>query len=336
MRATLRWRWLCSGHPSAHHESAYVAKKQKTAETGRAVPGPHTLRDGGFLRGLDIIARSISQATRGSGSGFQYGNSWQYHSRSDRHSKIACWSILFDLLLRSRLLREQIAGGYAACGINHTMVDFRTGRKKDLDLVVCRSLQALADHPPRTFRDMVHAYEIVLDEADWVALATLPDVPVGQAAQITLALEAKAAMTEFAKARPRLYDELNSSHLTIHGSDESVIAAGFAMVNVAPTFVSPDRNKHSLAATPAVVNQHKQPAAAASVVEKLKELPRRAKTTGNEGFDAFAIVLVDCPNNGSPVRVVADSPAPSPADAYHYAQFISRLETLYATRFSAL
>ncbi|MDB5963475.1 MAG: hypothetical protein JWP59_4769 [Massilia sp.] len=288
------------------------------------------------MRGLDILARSMSNPTRGSGKGFQFGNSWQYHSRSDRHSKIACWSILFDLMLRSSLLREQVANGRAACGINHTMTDFRTGRKKDLDLVVCRSIPARATDGPRSFRQMVDAYTIVLDDVDRAALASLPDIPVGEAAQVMMALEAKAAMTEFSKARPRLYDELNSSHLTVHGSDEAVIAAGFVMVNVASSFVSPDRNKHPLATTPAVVNEHRQPAAAASVLEKLRELPRRARASGNEGFDALAIVLVNCRNDGSPVTVVTDPPAPASADAYHYGQFISRLEMLYATRFSAL
>ena len=47
------------------------------------------------------------------------GNVWQYHSRSDRHSKVACWAILFDLLRTSPLLREHAAVGKVGFGINH-------------------------------------------------------------------------------------------------------------------------------------------------------------------------------------------------------------------------
>ena len=32
------------------------------------------------------------------------GRLWQYHSRSDLHSKVACWGVLFDLLQQSALL----------------------------------------------------------------------------------------------------------------------------------------------------------------------------------------------------------------------------------------
>ena len=70
-----------------------------------------------------------------------------------------------------------------------------------------------------------------------------------------MALEAKACMTEFGKARPRLYDELNSSHLTIHGDTNSAIAAGFALVNAAESFVSPLRNPWPLGSQPTIVNR---------------------------------------------------------------------------------
>ena len=46
-------------------------------------------------------------------------------------------------------------------------------------------------------------------------------------------------MTAHGKALPRLHDELNSSHLTIHGASDYAIAAAFALVNAAATFVSP-------------------------------------------------------------------------------------------------
>ncbi len=36
----------------------------------------------------------------------KFGNDWEYHSRSDRHSKVACWGVLVDLLNHSDLLRS--------------------------------------------------------------------------------------------------------------------------------------------------------------------------------------------------------------------------------------
>src|SRR6202030_3993931 len=91
-----------------------------------------------------------------------------------------------------------------------------------------------------------------------------PESPVAVPATVLVAVEAKACMTEFGKARPRLYDELNSSHLTIHGDTNSAVAVGFAMINVAETFVSPIRNPWPLADHEAVINHHRQPRAARS------------------------------------------------------------------------
>ena len=68
----------------------------------------------------------------------RFGNVWQYHSRSDHHSKAACWGVLFDLLTESALLRQHASAGKVAFGVNHEMSDFHTKRKKNLDLVVCR------------------------------------------------------------------------------------------------------------------------------------------------------------------------------------------------------
>jgi hypothetical protein len=119
---------------------------------------------------------------------------------------------------------------------------------------------------------------------------------------VLMAMEAKACMTEFNKARPRLYDELNSSHLTIHGDTNSAIAAGFALINSAETFVSPIRNPWPMNSHPAVVSRHRQPEAHKSVAAKLAESPRRSQA-GDEGFDALAIGVINCANDGSPVTV---------------------------------
>src|SRR5207248_2899373 len=63
---------------------------------------------------------------------------WQYHSRSDLHSKVACWAVFFDLLRTSALLQKHALAGKVIFGVNFEMRDYATGRKKDLDLVIAR------------------------------------------------------------------------------------------------------------------------------------------------------------------------------------------------------
>jgi hypothetical protein len=150
-----------------------------------------------------------------------------------------------------------------------------------------------------------------------------------------MALEAKACMTEFGKARPRLYDELNSSHLTIHGDTDSAIAAGFLLLNVAETFVSPIRNPWTLGSLPTRVSTHNQPRDAQLVAAKVAELPRRARP-GDEGFDAFAILAIDLANDGRPVTIVPDAPGRIYPPIFHYDAAVERLAHLYATRFSGI
>ena len=286
--------------------------------------------------GLAILARSMSTATSGGQNGkpFKYGNRWQYHSRSDRHSKIACWAILFDLLHECALLREHVKADKVAVGINHKMRDFAHNRAKDLDLVICRAVRDSHGNMG-TFSDLIGPYTIALDKEEQRRLTELPIVHLALPSSVLVALEAKACMTAFGKARPRLYDELNSSHLTIHGDTDGAIAAGFAMVNIAQTFISPISNHWSFASHEPTITRHRQPKDAASVVAKLMELPRRARL-GEEGFDAFAIALVNCPNDGSPVTVHTSAPAPAPSDIYEYSQMIGRIAQLYATRFSGI
>lgn len=287
------------------------------------------------MSGLDIVARSISVATSGGKKGkrFQYGNSWQYHSRSDRHSKIACWALMFDLLKRSDLLRSHVETGKVAIGINHQMRDFARNRAKDLDLVVCVAEPGAP--PKRTFADLVEDYTIVLTEAEQAELAALPPACLATPSTVLVALEAKACMTEFGKARPRLYDELNSSHLTIHGDTIGAIAAGFVLINASETFVSPIRNPWPLATHEAVVSRHKQPKDMRSMAAKIAELPRRSSPS-EAGFDALAIGVIDCANDGRPVLVRHDSPGQDFPAIFGYELTIARLAQLYATRFASV
>jgi hypothetical protein len=295
------------------------------------------------MLGPQILVRTLSKPTTGTGaSKFAYGNEWQYHSRSDRHSKIACWTLMFDLLRHCELLREHAASGKVGLGINHEMHDFRNKKKKNLDLVICtrapfesrggskggaRKADSFAALSP------VYGIELTPDEND--ELRSLPNLTLSGVSSVLIATEAKAAMTAHQKARPRLHDELTSSHQTIHGDNSDAIAAGIVLVNASQTFVSPDENKWPLGSVPTKVSVHK-PNAATLVLEGLGKLQCRSRVD-DVGFDAVGVVVVDCPNDGSPIRLVTESPpAPEPSTDFDYARFIRRLAQLYGTRFARI
>lgn len=277
--------------------------------------------------GPEILARALSRPTRRD----RYGNSWQYHSRSDHHSKVACWGIVFDLMRQCPLLRRHVETRRVAFGINHEMRDFTNDRKKDLDLVLCTPSGAGRPGRLRTLVDMAEEYQIVLSEDERAMLDDLPPLERAPVGSVLMALEAKACMTAHQRALPRLYDELNSSHLTVHGSSDQAIAAGFVMVNIAEQYLSPDLNKKHRDTEPEW-STHRQPKDAEITVAKVAQLPRRSKT-GDQGYDALAIVVVSCRNDGSPVTLFDGPPAPGPGGNYHYAAMIDRLSAIYATRF---
>jgi hypothetical protein len=279
--------------------------------------------------GPEILVRTLSKTTRED----RYGNRWQYHSRSDHHSKVACWGIVFDLLRTNTLLQRHVANGTVYFGINHEMRDFVHDRKKNLDLVLCTASTAT----PATMQNlgsMALDFEIDLTEREQSELDALPILRRAAVGSVLIALEAKACMTAHQRALPRLYDELNSSHLTVHGSNDQAIAAGFAMVNMASRYLSPDLNKKNREKDPEW-SSHNQPRDAQLAIEKIRQLPRRAKT-GDTGYDALSIVVVDCSNDGTPVKLITDPPAPQPGEVYHYTSMLDRLGHIYSTRFKDL
>lgn len=279
------------------------------------------------MNGPGIIARTLSGPRVTSKKD---GSIWQYHSRSDDHSKVACWAVLFDVLQQSSLLRTHVAAGKVAFGINRQINDWSTGRRKNLDLVVARH----AGQGGTGAFDLVELatrWKIDLTAAERGILADLPTSPGGTAgATVLVALEAKACMTEHRKARPRLYDELTSSHATVHGDNAGALAIGLVMLNAGATFVSPGRQGQG----DAVVSHHTQPAAAAAVMDKLREINRRPGSGSQQaGFDAFGVVIVDMANDGTPVTLVSLPPAPGPSDDFHYDRMVTRAAHLYDTSF---
>jgi hypothetical protein len=280
-----------------------------------------------ILFGPHILARTLSQPNIKD----RYGHQWQYHSRSDHHSKVACWGILLDLMVATPLLRKHIESGVIRFGINHEMRDFVQDRKKNLDLVLCTPNGA---DEGVEFGDLAKNYGILLSSDEQNALASLPSLMRAPVGSVLLALEAKACMTAHQRALPRFYDELNSSHQTVHAASEQAIAVGFAMINIASRYLSPDLNKRNRLTDPDW-STHSQPRAAQLAVDKVRQLPRRSKV-GDDGYDAFSIVVVDMANDGSLVSLTNTAPAPQPGDIHHYDTMIARLAASYATRFRDL
>jgi hypothetical protein len=281
------------------------------------------------VNGPEIIVRTLSEK-RPFGPSKQL---WQYHSRSDHHSKLCCWAIAFDLLTASSLLRSHVADGKVCIGVNHTMVDFKTSRKKDLDLVIARPAAdyRVAKHTA-TLAEIGQSIGVVLTTEERAAFAALPPIECQPVGSVLVALEAKTCATEHKKSESRMFDELNSSQATIHGAADQAVAVGLATVNIADTFISPGRQG---AGQPPVVNVHNQPAASASLVAKLRELPRRS-APGESGFDALGIMLIVLVNDGSPVTLYTDLPAPQPGNQDTYAAMVMRAASLYDYRFSQL
>lgn len=261
-----------------------------------------------------------------------YGNAWQYHSRSDRHSKVACLGIAIDLLTTSTLLRRHVARGKVVLGINHPMRDFGTGRVKKLDLVLARP-----DGPPerRTLAELARRYDIRFTADQQDMLDDLPELPLARVGAVLVALEAKAVMTAHIRALPRLYDELNSSHLCIHGASRQALGIGFVMVNASPLFVSTDQNKFDLATRPTVVSNEPQPKSLLRTLDKVAEIPRRSNVR-ETGFDGMGVVILNGVNDGSPYTLVGALPAPQPGGAFHYDGMITRMAHEYDTTFDRI
>jgi hypothetical protein len=292
------------------------------------------------MNGPDIIARSISALEIPD----KFNNLWQYHSQSDRHSKITCWSIMFDLLTNCPLVRQHVADGKVGFGINLTLRDFQTRRKKNLDLVIAEpaageKLKArrggIIKRSIKTFADVAEEYEVKLSPAEQKQLALLPVLPLVPVGNVCVALETKAVMTAHLKALPRLHDELDSSHLTVHGHADHSVAAALVVVNFGKSFLSPKRNAFDLSRRDPIINKHNQPNDALRTIEKVVEIRRRNRPS-EQGFDAMGVMLIDFKNDGSPLRIVTKSPAPQPGDPIHYSAMVQRICSQYRAKFQGL
>ena len=233
------------------------------------------------------------------------------------------------------MLREHVESGEVTFGVNYSMLDFKNNKPKKLDLVICTPTAGWDESKPkRSMEDFAEKHAVVLNDIERAGLRDLPAFHEDAVGAVRLALEAKACMTAHQKSLPRLHDELSSSHHTIHGASDSAVAVGLVMVNVATEFRSTIKNNFPLSALPPKISTHKQPRAARLVLKKVSQLPRRTKP-GEDGFDAFGVIVVNCKNDGSPIELIAEDPAPAAGTNFHYDQLIHRAAQAYESRFGS-
>lgn len=289
------------------------------------------------MLGPEILVRSMSAQRIGD----RFGNVWQYHPRSDSHSKITCWAVLFDLLRNCALLRRHAADGKIGFGINHKMTDFVSGQLKALDLVITIP-RATVSERVTTFRELADAYRLVLTPGERSELEALPEVRRRPVGDVLMAMETKAAMTAHSKAGPRFFDELTSAWRCINGSAPHAIAVGVALVNAATEFVSPERNQFPLttqqadlaAAQQPNVSRHKQPGDAELSQNRVRQVNVR-EHTNDHGYDAKGIVTILARNDLSPITLAPIPPSLDSSDPLNYERMILRIAGIYDGRFAA-
>lgn len=265
------------------------------------------------MRGPTILARSMSIATRRGKS----PRSWQYHSRSDSHSKIACWTLLFDFLLECDVVREAAARGRLGFGINHVMVG---PINKTLDMVLTVVPPRRSSTKRKTFAGEVEALGVELDDADRIALADLPVIYMDRkddASEVAVAVEAKACMTKHVSAIPRLFAEILATGYLAKRAAPRCISVSYSLINAASTFVSPSGKNE--------VTRHNQPEDTHRVVQMLSTAIPTANDSREYGYDVVGATVVDCRNDGSVVTVVSAAPAPTLNAHTHYERMLRSL-----------
>lgn len=118
----------------------------------------------------------------------------------------------------------------------------------------------------------------------------------------------------------------------VHAASNQALAVGFVMINAAEEFVSPDMNRDLPQGEPRVANRHDQPRAAEVALRAVEHLPRRSDATAR-GYDGLGVVVVDMANDGRPVRLVTDPPAPQAGDIFHYDAMVRRVAAEYDATF---
>jgi hypothetical protein len=275
--------------------------------------------------GPAILARTLSVPTRRGKS----SHAWQYHSRSDHHSKLSCWGVILDLLASCDVVRRHAEEDLISVAVNHQMVG---PINKTLDLVICKSGQDRKRSPVGKFRDLVSQYNIHLSCEEEMKLNSLPDVSLeesGNVSEVLIALEAKACMTQHSKSMPRLHAEILATGFLARQAAPNCITASYTVVNASETFLSPGKSGEP--------NSHNS-SDCKSVIDMIRDSVPRKQNHPSLGYNAIGVSAICCKNDGSPVLVLGDGVmgAPRKNDFLHYERMISSICSDYRDKFSAI
>lgn len=233
----------------------------------------------------------------------------QYHPRSNRSSHVLAELLAEDLLDACPTLARYAESGDVAFAIDRRH-RWANGKQKALDFSI--------GIPEEGARPTTGRYRL------------LPARGTGFS-RLLVAIEEKAVATEHGKSQPRVYSELNDSHVIVHAGDRYTIAGGLTWVNIATTFLSPLRQA---ADKPIAITRHDQPAVASSMITHLRGLPVRDSVNG-VGFDAYCTFVLDLDNQGR-VALHLGLPSPQRDDPDRYEVFVERIARLFEDRFSDL
>jgi hypothetical protein len=271
------------------------------------------------VRGPDILVRTLSVPTR-RGEGRK---PWQYHPRSDIHSKIACWTLLFDCLLECDALYEDALAGRIGFKINYVMVG---PINKTVDLVLTRvPRNRPSTEERRTFADVGKTYGIVLSPEDALEAAKLRLVVEEMAddmSEVAIAVEAKACMTDHVGALPRLHAEiLATGYLAKRATPECTVVS-YTLVNAADSFAS--------GANPS--KKARQPESADAVLNMLSQAVPLCRDQGLLGYDVVGALSILCRNDGSQISHSPKKGSPARDSPIHYERMIRAICSTYRKR----
>lgn len=267
--------------------------------------------------GPEILARTLSTPTRrGKGE-----RAWQYHPRSDAHSKIACWTLLLDCLLECDALFEDAAAGRIGFAINHLMVG---PINKTLDLVLTRVPRSRSDHAGRrSFGEVGASYGIQLSDEERMRLAPFHGVfeeTSADVSEVVIAVEARACMTNHLGALPRLHREVVATGYLASRAAPRCVLVSCTLVNTAPSFISGNGQTRTM----------RQPDNARAVLDMLRSaIPLRREARDLYGYDAVGALAIECRNDGSPVNRSTGAAAPAVTDTLRYEHMIQQTCTTY-------
>lgn len=271
------------------------------------------------MLGTGILVRTLSVPTQRGRS----RRAWQYHPRSDVHSKIACWTLLLDCLLGCDALYDDACAGRIGFAINYQMVG---PINKTLDVVL---LRVPRNRKPgttrRTFLEVGLHYGIVLTPEELMQLTELGSVfedSHEDVSEVAVAVEAKACMTKHVGALPRLHAEILATGYLAKRAAPQCTVVSYTLVNAASTFLSESKTE-----------KMRQPESAAAVLQMLDTaVPLCRDHQGLLGYDAVGALSIVCRNDDSPVVLATGAGAPSTTSQIHYERMLRQICAAYRSR----